>query len=93
MTAWHGLGRVTREEQLAQWEGLATDAAASALADERSGLAAELLDQGRSVIWAQVLDMRTDLTRLSEKAPHLALQLDGIRNVLDVPMLEIRAAE
>ena len=36
----------------------------------------ELLEQGRSVLWTQALNLRTDLTRLAEKAPDLAERLD-----------------
>ena len=46
--AWHGLDRATREEHLAQWAGLAADAAACAIQDGRPDLAVELLEQGRS---------------------------------------------
>ena len=86
--AWHGLDRATREEQLAQWAGLAADAAACAVLDARPELAVELLEQDRSVLWSQVLNLRTDLTRLAEKAPDLAGRLDTIRAILDSPVPE-----
>ena len=86
--AWHGLDRSVREEQLAEWAGLAADAAACAVLDDRPQLAVELLEQGRSVLWTQALNMRHDLTRLAEKAPHLAERLDAIRVILDNPMPE-----
>jgi hypothetical protein len=84
--AWHGLDRITREEQLAQWAGLASDAAACAVLDGRPGLAVELLEQGRSVLWNQSLNLRTDLTRLTAAAPDLAGRLESIRAVLDTPI-------
>lgn len=89
--AWHGLDRSTRQEQLAQWAGLAGDAAACAVLDGRPRLAVELLEQGRSVLWAQALDLRTDLTRLTEAAPDLAARLSEIRTVLDTAAPETSA--
>jgi tetratricopeptide (TPR) repeat protein len=86
--AWHGLDRATREEQLAQWAGLAADAAACAVLDARPELAVELVEQGRSVLWSQALNLRTDLTRLAEKTPDLAERLDNIRAILDSPVPE-----
>ena len=84
--AWHGLGRATREEQLAQWAGLTADAAGCAILDSRPELAVELLEQGRSVLWTQALNLRSDLTRLAGTAPELADRLDAVRAVLDSPL-------
>jgi hypothetical protein len=42
--------------------------AACAMTDGRPDLAVELLEQGRSVLWTQVLTMRGDLSRLAENA-------------------------
>ena len=84
--AWHGLDRAARQEQLAQWTGLAADAAACTVLDGRPELAVELLEQGRSVLWAQALNLRTGLTRLAELHPHLAERLESIRKILDTPV-------
>jgi hypothetical protein len=62
------------------------DAAASAILDGHPELAIELLEQGRSGMWGQALNLRTDLTRLTETAPHLAERLDAIRTILDTPL-------
>ena len=86
--AWHGLDRATREGQLAQWAGLAADAAASAVLDGYSRRPVELLEQGRSVLWAQALNLRSDLTRLAQKHPGLAERLDNIRAILDTSIPE-----
>jgi CHAT domain len=48
----------------------------------------ELLEQGRSVLWTQALNVRSDLTRLAGKDPGLAERLSSIREVLDTPMPE-----
>ena len=86
--AWHGLDRATREQQIAQWAGLAADAAACMILDGYPERAVELLEQGRSVLWTHALNLRTDLTRLAENAPHLAERLDAIRKILDTPLLD-----
>jgi molybdenum-dependent DNA-binding transcriptional regulator ModE len=83
--AWHGLDRATRQDQLARWGGLASDAAAAAILNGRPELAVELLEQGRSVLWTQALNMRSDLTLLADRAPDLARRLDDIRAILDKP--------
>jgi hypothetical protein len=49
----------------------------------------ELLEQGRSVLWTQALNLRSDLTRLAEKAPELARRLENIRTILDSPVPEM----
>ena len=89
--AWHGLDRTTREEQLSRWAGLAADAAACMIQDGRPTLAVELLEQGRSVLWTQALNLRSDLTQLAEIAPELASRLDSIRAILDSPIAQATA--
>ena len=91
VVAFHGLDRATREEQLAQWAGVAADAAACAILDGRPETAVELLEQGRSVLWTQALNLRSDLTRLASQAPGLAERLTSIRQILDAPMPEAAA--
>jgi tetratricopeptide (TPR) repeat protein len=86
--AWHGLDRATREQQLAEWIGLAADAAACAILDRCPGRAVELLEQGRSVLWTQGLNLRSDLSRLDKVDPSLTKRLDRIRTVLDAPLPE-----
>ena len=91
--AWHGLDRDTREEQLADWAGLAADAAACMIAVGQPHQAVEMLEQGRSVLWTQALHLRSDLSLLREAAPHLALRLDEIRRELDqVPSSALQGA-
>ena len=85
LAAWHGLNRASRQQQLTQWIGLAGAAGASAVRDGRPEDAVMLLEQGRSVLWTQALNLRSDLTSLAEKEPNLARQLDEIRKILDSP--------
>jgi CHAT domain-containing protein len=86
LLAWHGLSRTTREQHLSEYSGLASHAAASAIRAGRPERAVELLEAGRSVLWAQILNLRTDLTDLAEREPDLAARLDQIRAVLDSPL-------
>ena len=85
LLGWHGLPRATREHHLAEWSGLPADAAACAIRAGRPERAVELLEAGRSVLWAQILNLRTDLTDLAQLAPDLATRLDQIRAQLDTP--------
>jgi tetratricopeptide (TPR) repeat protein len=86
--AWHGLERAVREGHLSRWAGLAADAAASAIQAGQPESAIVLLEQGRSVIWSQALQLRTDLGELAARDPDLARRLGDIRAVLDVPLRE-----
>ena len=56
LTAWHGLDLATRESQLGEWSGLASEAAAAAIGADEPVLAVELLEAGRSILWAQSLN-------------------------------------
>jgi tetratricopeptide (TPR) repeat protein len=76
--AWHGLDQETRERQLARLSGLAADAAAAAVLADRPEAAIELLEQGRSVLWAQALQLRSDLSVLAETAPELERRLRDV---------------
>nr|WP_052478395.1 CHAT domain-containing protein [Kibdelosporangium sp. MJ126-NF4]CEL18074.1 hypothetical protein [Kibdelosporangium sp. MJ126-NF4]CTQ90697.1 hypothetical protein [Kibdelosporangium sp. MJ126-NF4] len=84
--ASHGLSRATQEDRVARWSGLAADAAACAVHAGRPEEAVELLDAGRSVLWAQLFNLRTDLTELAEREPAMAERLDQIRTRLDTPL-------
>ncbi len=81
--AWRGLGRGDRERLLAPRSHAATDAAACALACGRPEQAVELLDQGRSVLWGQALDARTDLAELARAHPEAAGRLAELRTALE----------
>jgi tetratricopeptide (TPR) repeat protein len=83
--AWHGLDQATREHHLRQWAGLAPDAAAAAIAAGDPVRAVELLEAGRSVLWAQTLQLRANLAQLREQAPVLSAKLEAARAVLAGP--------
>ncbi len=86
LVVWRGLDRFTQEDHLAELAGLASDAAAAAIAAGQPRRAVELLEQGRQVLWTQALHLRSDLTQLQEKAPELASRLDMARSQLDSPV-------
>lgn len=88
--AWHGLDRPTQEKHLSNFLGLASEGASSAIASgavetDQVHRALEMLEQGRSVLWTETLHIRSDLTRLHERAPELAERLDQIRRQLNRP--------
>jgi len=85
--AWPGLRRAVREARLAE-APRATDAVAQAVKAGEPQLAIELLEAGRSVIWSQQLDLRTDLSRLRGAAPELAERMNGIRGWFERPTVE-----
>ncbi|GHJ43520.1 CHAT domain-containing protein [Catellatospora sp. TT07R-123] len=86
LLAWRGVSDADRRFRLdREGASLARDGAACAIAAGDPGLAVELLEQGRGVVWAQLLDARTDLTGLAHDHPELARQLHECRAVLDRP--------
>lgn len=82
--AWRGLDRVSRERLTAEFPLLASDAAACATATGRLALAVEMLEQGRAVLWSQLLETRSGLADLESADHQIALRLRELRNVFDV---------
>ncbi|MBP2329694.1 hypothetical protein JOF56_010079 [Kibdelosporangium banguiense] len=80
--AWHGVERDARERRLTIWGGLATEAAAAALAAGDPSRAVELLEQGRSVLWSQALQTRDDLSLLRERDLPLYERLRAVATTL-----------
>ncbi|GLW98815.1 hypothetical protein Misp02_29020 [Microtetraspora sp. NBRC 16547] len=81
--AWHGLSLPVRRENLTEWPGLAADAAACAILAGQPATAVELLEQGRSVLWQQMLHLRGDLTELARTHPDLAAKVSSLRTALN----------
>ncbi|MDI2130510.1 CHAT domain-containing protein [Yinghuangia seranimata] len=69
------LARVDQQRLLANLNGLAADAAASALWADDPETAVRLLELGRGVLGGQVLQSRSDLSGLRAVAPELAERL------------------
>jgi CHAT domain-containing protein len=75
------LARGDREHQLSRLGSLAGVAAATAVAAGRPERAVELLEQTRGVLVADTINARSsDLTRLRETAPDLALAFEELRD-------------
>ncbi|MBB3098039.1 hypothetical protein FHR83_005724 [Actinoplanes campanulatus] len=80
LLGWHG---VEQRDQLYMLRTLGPelgrDAAACALAVNEPGLAPAHLERARGVVWARLLDTRTDLTELRKAAPGSAARLERCR--------------
>ncbi|WP_105969180.1 CHAT domain-containing protein [Streptomyces geranii] len=86
LLAWRGIPRADQERRLTELTGVASVAAAAAVAVGRPERAVELLEQGRSVLWSQILDTREDLTALRAVRPDLVDRLTEVRAALDVQL-------
>jgi hypothetical protein len=73
-----GIPRASRLAQIAQLPLLASDAAAAAIAADDLRGAVRLLEQGRSVIWSQLMQTRTDRNALRAEHRSLAEEFDAI---------------
>ncbi|MGW5431683.1 CHAT domain-containing protein [Streptomyces sp. NPDC004059] len=69
------LARLDQQRMLEELDGLAADAAASALWANDPETAVRLLELGRGVLGGQLLQSRSDLSRLAAAAPGLAERL------------------
>ncbi|MFE7267203.1 CHAT domain-containing protein [Streptomyces sp. NPDC057592] len=78
-----GVDREVREQRLARWSGLAAEAASCAIAAGDAERALELLEQGRGVLWSQLLDTRGDTDLLRTTAPDIADRLAEVEASLD----------
>ncbi|WIV55924.1 CHAT domain-containing protein [Amycolatopsis nalaikhensis] len=74
------LSRPDQELQLARNPGVACDAAACAIAAGQPEKAVELLEAGRTILHARVLEGRGDLADLSARAPELARRFAELRD-------------
>lgn len=77
------VSRDAQEHRLGSYEGLASDAAACALANGDAERALELLEAGRGVLLAQALETRTDVSELRSEAPELAQRFTFLCRRLD----------
>ncbi|MFI8965995.1 CHAT domain-containing protein [Streptomyces sp. NPDC053493] len=84
LVAWRGVAHHDQRTFLADLHELAVDAAAAAVGAGRPERAVELLERGRTVMWSQLLDLRTtELSRLRAEDPETFARLDAIREELD----------
>ncbi|PVF92656.1 TPR-like protein [Serendipita vermifera] len=83
LVAWLGLPMADRHQHLIKIGGIARDAAAAAISAEQYDKALEWLEQGRSIVWTQVLQLRTPVDQLRNVDPELAERLLQISRLLD----------
>ena len=63
---------------------VACDSAATAIANDNIQKALEWLEQGRSVIWGQILQMHNPSKEMKEKHPEIAAQLEQVAYELNI---------
>jgi hypothetical protein len=73
--AWLGLSISDRHHHILKAGKTVTDAAAAAISAGMLEKAVEWLEQGRSIIWGQLLNLRTPVDGLKESHPELAEKL------------------
>ncbi|PVF95780.1 hypothetical protein CPB86DRAFT_875429 [Serendipita vermifera] len=81
--AWLGLPIIDRHQHLMEIGGITRDAAAAAISLEQYDKALEWLDQGRSIVWSQILQLRTPVDDLHSIKPQLAERLVQLSRLLD----------
>ncbi|KAJ7896478.1 hypothetical protein B0H13DRAFT_1885187 [Mycena leptocephala] len=81
--AWLGLSITDRHHHLLQAGRVVRDAASAVIAVHDYQKAVEWLDQGRSVIWGQLLSLRTPVDELRNSHPGLADQLVSLSTSLE----------
>jgi hypothetical protein len=81
--AWLGLPLTDRHEQLVQIGEIARDAAAAAISFEQYEKAIEWLEQGRSIVWNQILQLRTPVDELHIVNSNLADRLLEVSQLID----------
>ncbi|KDQ58318.1 hypothetical protein JAAARDRAFT_192907 [Jaapia argillacea MUCL 33604] len=80
--AWLGLPMHERHRELTEAGNLARDAASAAIEAGQFGTAVEWLEQGRSVVWGQLLQLRTPINKLQQVHPQLAAQFTQVSGQL-----------
>ncbi|TDL18808.1 hypothetical protein BD410DRAFT_830680 [Rickenella mellea] len=81
--AWVGLNIETRHHHLLAASSLACDAAAVAISANDPHIALAWLEQGRSIVWGQILQLRTPVEELRLSHPELAVELTRISKQLE----------
>jgi tetratricopeptide (TPR) repeat protein len=83
LIAWLGLSIERRHHYLVDIGELVRDAAAAAISLEQYDKALEWLEQGRSIVWNQMLQLRTPVEELHAVDPDLAARLLHVSGLLD----------
>ncbi|KAG8825810.1 hypothetical protein FRC17_008519 [Serendipita sp. 399] len=83
LVAWLGLSITNRHQHLIRMGNIARDAAATAISLQHFDKAVEWLEQGRSIVWTQILQLRTPVDQLHDVEPKLANELLRVSRLLD----------
>jgi tetratricopeptide (TPR) repeat protein len=83
LVAWSGIPITDRHHFLIEMGGITRDAAAAAISLKKYDMALEWLEQGRSIVWNQILQLRTPVDDLRAVRPELADRLVCISQILD----------
>ncbi|KAF9240015.1 CHAT domain-containing protein [Melanogaster broomeanus] len=86
--AWLGSPISSRHRELANLCSLCNEATSTAILMGRYDLALEWLEQGRSVVWTQLLQLRTPMDTLQVSYPKLADDLRRVSRALEKLELE-----
>ncbi|KIM88292.1 hypothetical protein PILCRDRAFT_771082 [Piloderma croceum F 1598] len=81
--AWLGQTILARHRELSSMGDVASEAAATAISAGKYDTALEWLEQGRSIVWSQLLDLRTPVDAIREKEPGLADDLVRVSQALE----------
>ncbi|KAF8990106.1 CHAT domain-containing protein [Cyathus striatus] len=84
LVAWLGVTIEHRQIRIAKISNLSTQAAATACVANRYDLAIEWLEQGRSIVWRQLNELRTPVDDLRLENPDLAEELLFLSKELDI---------
>ena len=81
--AWLGQSLTTRHRELLSIGAIAMEAAAAASAAEQYETALEWLEQGRTIVWNQLLSLRTPVDVLRQVDPTLANDFEHVSVALE----------
>jgi hypothetical protein len=81
--AWMGQTILAQHSELTSMGNIASEAAATAISASQYDTALEWLEQGRSVVWNQLLQLRTPVDKLCEEQPTLANDLLHVSTALE----------
>ncbi|KDQ61081.1 hypothetical protein JAAARDRAFT_124653 [Jaapia argillacea MUCL 33604] len=81
--AWMGMSVFDRYVELYELGGIVREAAGAAIASGEYGTAVEWLEQGRSIVWGQQLQLRAPVHELRDTYPELATELVQVSKALE----------
>ena len=81
--SWIGLSVANRHIQLLEAGEVVVDAVASAIEASQYEIALSWLEQGRSVVWSQFLELRKPVDKLMQQCPDLAKRFQEISKLLE----------